>query len=73
MPCRFVAKGLSIGNAKVKVLVDKDLRVYLANVGDSDLTVGPVELFGFNAGSFKECVTGPTSVISFNLSLSDAC
>lgn len=55
-----MAKGASISNAKVKVLVSKDLKVYLANVGDSDITFGPAEVFGFNAGNFKECVTGLT-------------
>lgn len=43
-----------MGNSKVKVQVTKDLELYLTNESDEDLTVGPLELFGFGLGAFAE-------------------
>lgn len=54
---RLIAQAPCTTNPKVWVLLGEDKSLYLCNMADADLQIGPCELFGFNTGSFSEMVT----------------
>ena len=54
---RLLATGGCVGQQNVKVMIGKNHELYLTNVSDTDIAIGPAEIFGFNLGSFTERIT----------------
>eukprot|EP00438_Fugacium_kawagutii_P022801 Skav228506 [mRNA] locus=scaffold1092:429663:433928:- [translate_table: standard] len=63
------AQGPSTTNSDVWILVSADYNLYVANMSDTDIEIGPCELFGFNTGAFSEMSTAKAKlskeIISF--------
>ena len=63
LPClatRFLGAALVKGRDDLKVHICKDFSIWLCNVSSETKTVGPMELFGFNVGNFKDVLAGPS-------------
>ena len=39
---------------KVQVMMSKEFKLFLVNHGDEDLHLSPMELFGYNTGTFAD-------------------
>ena len=47
--------------SKVVICVTKEYELFLENTTDTDVTIGPGELFGFGLGTFQETPLGQTT------------
>lgn len=57
LTARLLATGPSVANSNVKIMIDKQYRVFVVNTSDQPVVLGPCELFGFNVGGFVERLT----------------
>ena len=55
-----MAQGTIQANSKVNILIGPNQCLYLANMSDEDITLGPCELFGFGLGTWSEVLTSKT-------------
>ena len=69
---RFLGAGLAVGQSHVKLYLTKTYELYVANVGDEDLTMSASELCGFGLGAFNLMVTGLFLALLLPLSVDTA-
>ena len=54
----MLAIGSATCNSSIKIYITKQYRMFLVNVGSSDVRLEAAELFGFNTGVWREKLTG---------------